>query len=84
MTASHNPHCHPLGPSPVGARVRVHRADGSHPGRINAVHHRGATIEYVIHLDDSDGGLGQVVNVRATDGGAIALASAVNPDGDLR
>jgi hypothetical protein len=84
MTASHNPPYHPLGVFPVGARVRVHRADGDHRGRINAVHRRGATTEYVIHLDAADGGLGQVINVRVGGGRASALAPAVRTDGDLR
>ena len=75
MTVSHNPPCYPGGVFPVGARVRVRRANGSHPGRINAVHPRGAVLEYVIHLDAADGGLGEVVNVRIT-GGRGAPVSA--------
>ena len=82
MTASHNPPCYPREVFPVGARVRVHRANGSHPGRINAVHRRGAAIEYVIHLDAADGGLGEMVNVRITGGRCGALVQRI--DGDLR
>ena len=82
MTTSHNPRCCPRAVFPVGARVRVHRADGFHPGRINAVHRRGAATEYVVHLDAADGGLGQVINVRITGGcgSALVIGSSVSCD----
>ena len=60
----------------VGDRVRVRRGPASHLGWISSVHRRGHGVEYVVRLADTDGGMGQVVNIRTTPGHCSLLTPA--------
>jgi hypothetical protein len=60
----------------VGDRVRVHRGGGTYPGRISSIHHRDNGVEYVVHTDATDGGMGHVVNIWTTSGHSSFLTPA--------
>lgn len=61
----------------VGDRVRVERNGGQHtPGRISSIHHVRGGIEYVVHADAADGGIGSVLNVWTSSGHTSLLVPA--------
>lgn len=67
----------------VNDRVLV-RYDG-HPraGRISSIHRHADDVEYVVRLDDQDGGLGVVVNVWSTSARCTLLTASrgAEPEG---
>lgn len=60
----------------VGDRVEVQRKGHSTPGRISSIHRRDHGIEYVVHTDAADGGMGSVVNLWTTSGQSSFLRPA--------
>jgi hypothetical protein len=60
----------------VGDRVRVQRGGGTYPGRISSIHHRDNGVEYVVHTDATDGGMGHIVNIWTTSGHSAFLTPA--------
>jgi hypothetical protein len=60
----------------VGDRVRVQRKGITYPGRISSIHHRDNGVEYVVHTDATDGGMGHIVNIWTTSGHSSFLTPA--------
>jgi hypothetical protein len=60
----------------VNDRVLVRYDGQTRAGRISSIHRHADDVEYVIRLDDEDGGMGVVVNVWST-GGRCTLLSAI-------
>lgn len=60
----------------VGDRVRVQRRGVTYPARISSIHHRDNGVEYVVHTDAADGGMGSVVNLWTTSGQSSFLRPA--------
>ncbi len=64
----------------VGDRVHVQRDGQACPGRISSIHPSSTGVEYVIAIDDPDGGVGGVVNIWTTSGRSSFLT--LSPAGD--
>ena len=52
----------------VGDRVEVHDQGRYTAARISSIHRIGDRIEYVVHTDPEDGGIGGIVNIDAATG----------------
>jgi hypothetical protein len=59
----------------VGDRVQVQHKDQFKPGRISSIHHVNDGDEYVVRTDPHDGGMGEVLNIRATLGTSSFLTT---------
>lgn len=60
----------------VGDRVQVQRKGTATPGRISSIHRRKDGVEYVVHTDAPDGGMGGVINLWTTSGQSSFLRPA--------
>ena len=74
MTATHTSTTTTL-PWLVGDRVQVQHKGQPKPGRISSIHHVNDGVEYVVHTDPRDGGMGEVLNIWTSSGSSSFLTA---------
>lgn len=77
----------PPGPQPqrsVNDRILVRYAGQTRAGRISSIHRHTDELEYVVRLDDEDGGMGFVVNVWSTGGRCTLLTASRGAEAERR